>query len=157
MSPQEKLIIFMEEKALLFKKFYNINPNRYFKEKDKQSILEWSDKECKKIWAQLKRQVKHGGVQYFSFDTCIYCLKYSVPSLRDIVAINSREFLIMDNFSNCSKCEYRLVHGECSYAYSDYFTLSKKILRFKTKRLEDMFNTDVFKELISKVEEVCGK
>jgi hypothetical protein len=128
MTPNEKIIMFMEEKSNLIKNHFNTNS--YFNDGDKAEILlEWSEESADKVWKQLKNNLP---IKSLHIDSCPFCLY---------------------NKTDCSNCGYSKRHGKCSTnnLMNDF---GKIIVLFSSAfELYEIFSEQFYNDLIKKIED----
>ena len=136
MSYREKLIKFMEAKAEKMQK-YECPKERYFNEKDKKAIQNWTEDEAKCVWDKLKLNLENSNRTSLSSDFCPFCIRYStIGELK------------------CVLCEYRENHGECNSTEENDFDL---ILHYfdlygGSHFIDEIFDYHFYKEIIEKIE-----
>jgi hypothetical protein len=125
MTPQEKIVAFMEmkrdfiEKSL--KKSKQITPS-YFVKEDKEAILKWSDKIALKVLSELDSASRLINCN------CPFCISH-----RD-----------KDGNVSCETCKYGKIHGKCkSGFYDDYSIIADQFhktspeQRYKFEKLQE--------------------
>jgi len=104
MTPQEKLIHFMEEKG---KCLWCVNDGlpEIITEEDKDSIRKWPDSECSEVLEYVHNRIYYymtDNSRVSDMDICVFCVYHKKMRL------NSEMFMPL-----CENCEWGFTHGYC--------------------------------------------
>jgi hypothetical protein len=102
-SPQQRLVYFMRMKVASFPAHINESFD-YFSKEDERAIFGWTDAEAQFVLIRL--------VNWLQKPECL--TSYSCP------------FCLL-HYPQCSKCEYRKTHGDCSDPMGDFQQLESHL------------------------------
>jgi len=125
----EHLISFMNLKQ---KRIENIigNKPKYFDDKDKNAIENWSKEDCKLVWWMLKSNVDKG----FNSSNCPFCL-----------------YTLKKEGLSCYSCEYGKNHKICFESESDYNQIIERLIN-KANTINKLFTYRFYTNIIKLIE-----
>ena len=128
MTSQEKLIKFVELKDRIIKRETSIN---YIDKGDINEIKKWNRHKCKKVYEQLKLNIRALDIADFAVGVCPWCIDKSNIGIEKC---------------KCKICGYAKRHGDCINDSSSLFH------KYYSRYTKGTLSNKVYKNMISEIE-----
>ena len=143
MTPQEKLIHFMEEKQECLQCVNGDFPE-IITDKDEDSIRKWSDSECREVLEYVQHKIYYhmtDNSHVSDMDICVFCIYHKKMRL-------SRP--------KCENCEWGFEHGYClkneRNDYNDTIEMIEVLSRHEKSCIADVLLPEYGERLLSILE-----
>jgi len=141
------LASFMESKSINLKEMYTIPQEWYFLEEDREEIMSWPEKDAKKYWEKLEKNIFKNQASGLNYELCPFCYK---NDYNHAITVSKR------HNPSCMKCGYGERHGICTKIFNTGEEMSQFQKILQTLKDEGInvyktFSNGSYKSLIEKL------
>jgi hypothetical protein len=146
----QALVDFMEKKGKWMQEELSIPSTWYFSEGDRDDIMNWDEKDAKRVWEQIKANVKKHKCSGLRYEFCPFCHKYDYKHQGCSKVLHNQSCLI---------CTYGKRHGMCT-DLNEGASQYRQILRaFEDDRIDiyRFFSESYYHQLIDELDNMIER